>query len=474
MPNMHAIRVVWAVVAISVCAAAQDSSSSERREPVSPLGQTAPILNPDNPPISSLDEPGLDLRSAERSFISYGLSASETADSNASNQLGGQGMSSVTHLLGAFDLQRFYAKTDIFAEYLGGGAFYTNSTRGARQLHAGGFMGVTRWRTGRLTLRDSFSYLPEGSFSVGAFGGMPGLGIATGGGSAGLAGGGLPGGHFFGNGQFGSVGLTPRLSNSALVDVVQSLTPRSALTLATGFGNAHFFDNTETLINSDRVLVEAGYSYMLGRRDQIAGVYAFQQFRFPQNAGGQIDGHIVNFRWGHTINGKMNLVVGAGPQHLLIEDPLLGSVSRWSVNGRATLHYRFTRTSIAATYEKFTSTGSGFFAGSDTQAVRMGLTRPLARTWELYSDVGYAHSRRLQSQQQQGEPGNSFNHGFLRLLLRKHINREYSAFAAYRFNDLTFDQKFCDNDPTATCNRISLRHMATIGVEWHPRPRRID
>ena len=48
------------------------------------------------------------------------------------------------------------------------------------QLHALGVMGVTRWRTGRLTLRDSFSYLPDGNFSIGAFGGVPGLGIATG------------------------------------------------------------------------------------------------------------------------------------------------------------------------------------------------------------------------------------------------------------------------------------------------------
>ena len=380
MQTARAIRVLLVVLGIGALAVAQSDPSSERTGPAPALGQTAPILNPDNPPISSLDEPGLEMRSEARSFFSTGLSVSETADSNANNA-DRQGMSSVTHLLGALDVQRFYAKTDLFAEYLGGGAFYSNSTETVRQLHALGVMGVTRWRTGRVTLRDSFSYLPEGSFSIGAFGGVPGLGIATGGGGSGLASGGLPGSHFFGNGQFGSVGLTPRISNSALLDVVQSLTPRSALTVAVGFSNAHFFDDTETLINSDRELVEAGFSYMVGRRDQVAGVYAYQQFRFPQDAGGQINAHVVNVRWGHTISGKMNLLVGVGPQYLEIEDPLLGPVSRWSVNGRAVLRYKFTRTSVSAAYEKFTSAGSGFFAGSDVQAVRLSASRPLRRTF---------------------------------------------------------------------------------------------
>ncbi|MBI3475643.1 MAG: hypothetical protein HY010_07905 [Acidobacteria bacterium] len=465
MAYKRTIPALVVLLGMSVCAVAQDSST-ERTGPVPALGQTAPILNPDNPPISSLDESGLDMRSASRSFVSYGLSVSETADTNASNELERQGISSVTHVLGALDLQRFYAKTDLFAEYVGGGAFYSNATRSASQLHAAGVMGVTRWRSGRLTLRDSFSYLPEGSFSVGAFGGNPGLGIATGGGASGLAGGGLPGSHFFGNGQFGSVGLTPRLTNSAFADVVQSLTPRSAFTVAVGFSNAHFFDNTDALINGDKVMMQAGYSYMLGRRDQIGVVYGFQQFRFPQDVGGQIDAQIANFRWSHTISGRMTLIVGVGPQRLTFEDPFLGSVTRWSANGRAVLRYRFVRTSVAATYEKFTSDGSGFFAGADTQAARLGITRPLARTWEIYFDFGYAHNRRLQAASPNFDTANTFDHGFSRVLLRKHLGREYSAFGAYRFNDLAF------NGSVAT--RSSERHMVTVGIEWHPRPSRLD
>ena len=476
MATMRKIKILATVLGMTVFATAQDNST--RKEPVSPLGESAPILNPENPPVSGVDEAGLDMRSGERSFLSYGASASETADSNANNNLGSQYVSSVTHLLGAMDLQRLYAKTDIFAEYLGGAAFYSNSTSTVRQLHAAGFMSVMRWRTGRVTLRDSFSYLPEGSFSIGAFGGVPGLGIATGSGQSGLAGGGLPGSHFFGNGQFGSVGLTPRIANSAFVSVVQALTPRSAFTVAGGFSNAHFFDDTHEFINSDREMVEAGYSYMLGRRDQIGAVYGYQQFRFPQDAGGQINSHIVNLRWGHTISGRMSIIVGGGPEYLTIETPPppeggpAERASHFTGNGRAVFRYRFTRTSLAFSYEKLTTAGSGFFAGSDTQLVRAGITRPLARTWELYADLGYSHNRRLQEQLESGLPGNTFNHVFFRTLLRKHINREWSAFAAYRFNDLSFDDTFCV--PGEVCSRNSQRHMGSVGIEWHPRPFRLD
>jgi hypothetical protein len=156
----------------------------------------------------------------------------------------------------------------------------------------------------------------------------------------------------------------------------------------------------------------------------------------------------------------------------LIEIPFNPDIVRWNINGRAVLRYKFTRTSVAATYEKFTSEGSGFFAGADTQVARLGVTRPLARTWEAYLDFGYSHNARLQPKGNTGLPGNTFNHGFARVLLRKHLGREYSAFAGYRFNDLSFDSSACDG--LTNCSHISQRNMFTVGVEWHPRPTRID
>ena len=72
------------------------------------FGQTAPVLSPDNPPVTGLDEPGLDLHAASSSFVSPALQVSESADTNGANHFGNSGLESVSRVLGAFDLQQFW------------------------------------------------------------------------------------------------------------------------------------------------------------------------------------------------------------------------------------------------------------------------------------------------------------------------------------------------------------------------------
>ena len=128
MAKMRTIRWALLVLGMSVCVAAQSSSQSQPAPAPAPaFGQTAPVLNPENPPVSGLDEPGLELRTATRSFVSPALQVSESADTNGANQFGSTGLESITRVLGAFDLQQFWPKSDLFLEYLGGGAFLQQS-----------------------------------------------------------------------------------------------------------------------------------------------------------------------------------------------------------------------------------------------------------------------------------------------------------------------------------------------------------
>ena len=154
---MLRMRIIgWALLifGVSVCAAAQSSSQSPAgTTPAPAFGQNAPVLNPENPPVSGLDEPTLELRTASRSFVSPALQVSESADTNAGNALGTTGLESISRVLGAFDLQQLWPKSDLFLEYLGGGAFYSNPYD-VKQLQAVGLEAVSRWRTGQITLRD--------------------------------------------------------------------------------------------------------------------------------------------------------------------------------------------------------------------------------------------------------------------------------------------------------------------------------
>jgi hypothetical protein len=474
MVRVRKIRLALLVFGMSIGAAAQnDSQSQTETTPAPAFGQNAPVLNPENPPVTSLDVPTLDLHTASRSFISPALQVSEAGDTNGANQLGSTSLESVTRVLGAFDLQQFWPKSDLFLEYVGGGAFYSNPYD-VKQLQAAGLEAVTRWRTGQATLRDAFSYLPEGSFQLG-FGGVPGFGLALGGMGTGEQGGGLPGSHLFGQGQLGSIGNIPRLANTAILDVVQAISPRSAFTVAGGFSNAHFYDNpipdqpTNLLINSDQITVQGGYSHLLSRHDQIGVIYAFQLFQFPQVSGGEIYNHIVNVRWSHTITGRLSLIVGAGPQYTELE--VGGYYKHWSPSARVQLRYKLGHASIVATYEKFVSAGSGFFAGVDTQAARLGYKRPLGRTWDFYGDLGYSNNKKLQNVDFGAVSASSYNEGSAGAVFRKHLGRSYDFFAAYRFSELAFNVSTCI---AGGCGRISQRHFGAIGMEWHPRPTRIE
>jgi hypothetical protein len=478
MVRTRTFRLALLAFGLSLCAAAQNSSQPQpgtTPAPAPAFGQNAPVLNPENPPVSGLDEPGLDLHTASRSFFSPALQVSESADTNGGNQLGYNGVESITRVLGAFDLQQFWPKSDLFLEYLGGGAFYGNPYD-VKQLQAAGLDAVTRWRTGQVTLRDTFTYLPDGSFEIGTFGGPPGLGFATGGMGTGEMGGGLPGSHLFGSGLFGSVGNISRLGNTAILDAVQAINPVSAITVAGGFSNSHFYDSTNCsnpentcLVNSDQVTVEGGYSHLLSRRDQIGGIYAFQLFQFPQSTGGQIYNHVFNVRWSHTISGRMSLIAGVGPQYTDLEEG--GYYPHWSVSARVQLRYKFGHASMVATYEKFTSTGSGFFEGANTQAARLGYRRPLGRTWDLYTDLGYSHNTKLQLAGFGATNASDYNEGSAGAILRKHLGRSYDFFAAYRFSEVAFDVPVCLSD---SCGKTAQRHVGTIGVEWHPTPTRIE
>lgn len=479
MTTTQITRLILALVALGACAVAQENSTQSGTAPAPAFGQNAPVLNPENPPISGLDEPGLELRTASRSFIAPALQLSESADTNAGNQFESSNVQAVTRFLGALDLQRFWSKTDFLAEYLGGGAVYS-SNRDVQQMHAVGAEFVTRWRTGQLTLRDAFSYLPEGSFTFGTFGGTPGLGIVSSGMGLGSSGG-LSGISNFGNGQLGSIGLVPRIANTGVLDVVQSLTPRTAITLAGGFSNAHFFDDSNQLVNSDQTTVQAGFSHLLSRHDQIGAIYAYQLFRFPQITGGQIQNHIFNLRWSHTLTGRLSLIVGAGPQYSIIQSNTsipsspTAEQKRWSANGRAQLRYRMQRTSFVAAYEKYVSSGSGFFAGADSQVARLAMKRSIGRTMDLFADLGYSHNKSLQDSLF-GVAGSTYDEGFAGAVVRKHFGRVFDFFAAYRFGEIGFDNTdpLCGIPGFGSCGKISQRHTGTVGVEWHPTPIRIE
>jgi hypothetical protein len=436
------------------------------------MGQEpAPPAASQFPPLSGLDEASLEPNVAARSFLAYGAQATELVDTNVSNSLNNKSnaLTGVTHLLGTAGLQRLWERYQVSLDYIGGGIIYAGRSRPNGQTHSLDFISRALWRTGAITLRDAASYLPDGTFG-GSFAG------GVGGNLGGLGGGlGSSGGErltSFGGNNFGAVGVFPRLMNLTTVDVQQSLSPRSAFTLTGGYNILHFTQSTGgLLIDSHQTSAQAGYNYALNRRNKIALLYGFQHLQFPTASGLSFSTHVAQFLYGYQMTGRMDLLVGAGPQFTELASPTVGRTLKLSASGRVSLRYKFPRASLVMSYSRYNSAANGFFAGATTDLARLSISRPLSRRWNASVHIGYTHNKRLQAAST-GVNAGTYQSGYAGLRVGRTFSRTLEGFVLYDYNVLAFDRSFCTAG--GPCSRISNRSMAGVGLFWHPHPIRLD
>ena len=513
---------IWTVAVIACALGAawaqetpppEDSSTpSAPQQPIPAYGQdnsAAPVS--ENPPITGLDLPSLEPHTAPLSYLQPGATFSESADSNAASAVGGrQHFSSLTRALGSLELRRLWSNYDLAIDYVGGVGYYSLQGQGAKLLQQMDLDQKITWKRGQLSLRDSFSYLPEGNFGA-SYGSMGARGIGS------LAG--TSFGAFMGGSALGTFGLVPRILNVADADVTENLTPKSSVTAAGGYAFTHFYGNDFTtgtsFLGVSQVSGQAAYDRVLSPHTQVALVYGYQGFDFSVS-GIAFHTHVIEAMYGHRITGRMDLLIGAGPQITKLDtksavcsDPTVTSIllceligdtvvpttiKDTKIGAAATfrLRYKFPRTSVDLTYQRYDTSGSGLFGGAQTDLAKITVERPLSRVWNAFVDLGYSHNTRLQtlSAEQtgscvyQGQPNptglplcpgfnaKTFDLGFVGAGLHRQFGHDFHGFFSYQFNELAFDNSFCVAG--IACNRIANRQAITFGVDWTPRPMRLD
>ena len=120
-------------------------------------------------------------------------------------------------------------------------------------------------------------------------------------------------------------------------------------------------------------------------------------------------------------------------------------------------------------YNRHNTNGSGLFLGTESDIVHLSASRPMGRRWEGTVDVGYARNKSLiPGMTVDGITADGFDRVFAGADVRRHLGRYWTAFLDYQFNDLMLSGAVC----TGACN--SQRQVALLGLEWHPRPIRLD
>ena len=460
-----------------------------------PPAATAPAAGPDieNPPLSGLDEPSSEPAYGGRSYLVPGLQISESVNSTSSGlNSKSSGVDESARGLGSLDLQKIWKKSQLGLDYVAGGTIYQGHIHQAHlsnkyQTHTLALVQRMLWRTGQLAFRDSFSYLPEGSFGFGSFGGSGGFGSALGGGGSnggagtGLGGGitgGTPGGGTLGGGSIGSIGIQPRISNTSSVDVTQSFTPRSTVTALVSFDYTDFLKNAQSslsLINSQMSAAQVGYDYKLSRHDQLSATYTYQSFHFPRSGSGNVEAQQWHVLYGHRISGRLNLVFGGGPQLIIFHRPGISVPSKITGSGRANLTYQLSaRTSTQISYMHYTSPGSGFFAGANTDLVNGSVSRLFGRKWNFAANVGYSRNHQLQASLLGASTATTYNYLFAGSSVRRQLGRYFGAFVSYQYSDLRFNRGAVVCTTLTTCGNSSAQQVGMVGIDWHPHPFRLD
>ena len=519
------LALALSLFSVQLTVAQSDENQAPAPSPAPAFGQEnpAPTVS-ENPPISAIDQPGLDPHAAPQSFLLPGLHFSESVDSNVANSLGGSSIGLVTRGLGSLTLQRLWKNYDVAMDYIGGAAYYGRTGVGLEQMQQLDLDNRINWKRGQLAIRDSFSYLPEGTFSSGAYGGAGAYNIGLGSLGAGMLGAGAFGGQTsaFAGGNDISVGQVPRLTNLGMADVVEELTPKSSVTMAAGYGLVHFYgdlNSTETgtnenidFIGSREFTGQAAYDRVLTPKDQVALSYGYQGFDFSI-VGTAFHSNVIQAMYGHRISGRMDFLISAGPQFTHISSSplctfmgtalpippdqcILGNgvnltpqqANHLGVAGRFSLRYRFPKTTVSLTFQRYETSGSGIYAGSQSNIAHLDLRRPLSRVWEVFSNAGYSKNDRLQLA---GSTVNasSFTSGFGGVGLHRQINRSLRAFVSYQFNELGFNTDLCPTGSALSAGvceapggvvsskpttNLSQRQVGSIGVDWSPRPIRLD
>jgi len=506
-------QAIWTVVMLGAAFcrldaqdSAPDSQPNSASQPAAAFGQeNAPAPVSQNPPLSGIDLPSLVPEAAPLSYLQPSATMSESLDSNAANLPGQSSFHSITRGLGNLTLKRLWRNYDLAVDYSGGAGYYSLRGQGAKLLQEMALDQKIKWKRGQLSLRDNFSYLPEGNFGQ-AYGSSTGIGSLEGTSFA----------PFFGGNSLGTFGLAPRIVNVSLADLSENLTPKSAITAAAGYGFTHFYGSDVStgtnFIGTSQLSVQLGYNRFLNSRTQMALVYGHQVFDFSV-VGTALHSDVVELLYGHSLSGRMDLLIGAGPQIISIDsqaavcsDPTvplffcqalgdtLSSVAnkdhRLGVTVQSRLRYKFPKTSLTLKYIRLETGGSGLFAGAQSDIATLSANRPLSRVWSAFADIGYHRSARTQSltqdQVQQcttainaGQittcPANdatNYASGFLGGGLQRSLGRTLRSFFSYQFNEFAFDRSYCLQ--AGPCNRISNRSVITFGLDWTPRPIRID
>jgi hypothetical protein len=425
------------------------------------------LLLPDTRSLTGVEDLSLGTIALEHSYWQPRAAISETVDSNPGSTTTGNGSwGTWTSLLGGVDIHRISGVSDLMVSYTGGGMFSTgNSSASNGVIQELNFKDKFLFRRSVLSVFDQVSYLPESSFGFAGTAGanVPGVGTGTGTGSG------------FTPGQ--SI-LTPEgqnLSNAFDVELDTKLTSRTSLTFVGGYSLLHYFD--DNLLNYGDASFQAGYNYLLSRKDTVAVSYNFSAFRYS-NVDQSLNLNTIQGNYARRVTGRLAFQISAGPQFVSSRFPITSSTSStpspaisssqlyWTLT--TSLRYQLKRAQIGATYNHGVSGGSGVLAGAETDMATGTYRQRVSRTFEVSLNAGYSRNRGIAgSAGSAASEAQSYSYWFSGVNVSHPFGRSLDMFVNYQFQYQDSNTSGCTG---STCATTTIRNQIAFGLNLHKQP----
>ena len=416
-------------------------------------------LQPDDRPLTGFQELTVGTPPEKHNYWIPGVSYTNFIQSNAQAQGGGNEWNSTNYITGNLSLLQNWSTAQLSLNYSGGEAISTTSAIGNGQFHQFSAVQTFNWGRWRLTVLDQFAHLPQAQFGFGAGTeiAIPGVGGPLAPSLPGLQSGFAPSQSIFAQ-------VGPETSNSFGTQFSYALTPRSSITIGGVFSILRFSEPGN--IESNDVVLNAGYNLQVSRTDTLGMSYRFSAYEFldsPQAMGV----HVIQAVYGKKITGRLALQLSGGGEITSLRIPPGVGTDTQHVDGTgsAGLSYAFSAGSASVSFNHGANNGSGVLFGATSDQVTGSANRKLTRVWRGNVSVGYARNSSLGGANT--APNVAYNTVYVGAGVQRPVSRSADFTLNYTANIQTSNNAVCAG---ANCSTNFTTHVITVGLNWRARP----
>lgn len=244
-----------------------------------------------------------------------------------------------------------------------------------------------------------------------------------------------------------------QISNTSVGQITYGLSRVSSLTGSFSYGMLHFLEGD--LLDTRQLSATGGFDRRFGR-NTIGVSYTYSRFMYD-HFDESFDTNTIHLTYGRRLLGRFSMTLAAGPT---FRNRNTGSMSEVStdVSGSATLQYASTRSTLAMSYARAVTGGSGVTAGAITDSIAVSGDRKLSRTFSANANAGYTINSEMFG------AGTDYKTLFVGAGFARTIGRYLTFGLGYRGQQQTGN--------LASAEFTS--HSAVVSMQWRFRPVRID